>query len=261
MKVLQIIPNKGWCLDKLFSLIKPTDDIQISKFYMDTGNTDIYEDCDIIHFHFWANMPEYKMKPTIVTIQHIEFKDEIEIITRLKRGNPDIIIAANNHSHNILKRHGLQSVIIRNTTEVKPVIVGYLGLDTEAERHYKNYEVIDEACRILGLLCDGQRRNRPELKFTEDELDRWYRSLNVFVTANSLPGSTPAMEALACGTPVIATPISLSPQEWNVTYFDGTVEDLVRKLKNFIPKFIIIPEEYSKKHLELYKLAQDKFYK
>ena len=259
MKVLQIIPNRGWCLDKLFKLIVPTEDIIIDRFYMTEKNIPS-SDYDVLHFHFWANLPEVKISPSIVTIQHIEKKDEKTVIGKLKKYKPDIVISANKHSQDILGSYGIKSELILNTTARKPVRVGYLGLSTNAELHYKNYNIIDEACEALGLECDGQRRNGVELKMTEDELEEWYRSLNVFVTANSLPGSMPALEALACGTPVIATEIAIKPQEWGVTYFDGTTADLIEKLKLFIPKFSNTPEEYSRRHLELYKDAERKFY-
>lgn len=256
MLVVQVIPNKGWALDKIMSLVKEGDGIEIRRHYMDTmGNYVDFNGADIVEYGLWGNLPFEKVQlPSLVTIHHIEKKDAEDAKKRLAIAKPKKIIAVNPITKKALKKIGFKSEVIPISTYPREFRVGYLGRDIPSKR----FDVIDEACRRLkdyNVVCVGKRRNEvSDSDMTEDELNKWYRSLNVFVSADlEIPGSMCNLEAVANGTPVLCTKNTYYPHKDNATHFNGSVEDLVKKIKKMIPKPLITAEEYSNKYREIYK--------
>lgn len=255
MRVLQVIPNKNWALDKIMGLVKEGDGIEIKRHYMEEdGHTLNLSGVDIVEYGMWGNLPfEGKLVPTLITVHHIEPGHEEEAKARLKANNPDKIIVVNPITKKALKKIGFKSQVIPIATKKREFRVGYLGNNIPSKR----FDMIDEACeelKHLGVVCWGQRRKGPEVPMTNEEIDEWYRSINVLVIADmKIVGSGTAVEAVACGTPVIAYKYTYHPHKDNVTWFDGSKEDLKKKIVAMMPKPLLIPEEYSNKYRKVYR--------
>ncbi|MDR2820436.1 MAG: glycosyltransferase family 4 protein [Desulfovibrio sp.] len=78
----------------------------------------------------------------------------------------------------------------------------------------KGLEIIQKACRreSVPLLFRDQSRERAPL--TQREVrDRYYRKASVYLCASRWEGTpNPALESLACGLPVISTPVGNMPE-------------------------------------------------
>jgi glycosyltransferase involved in cell wall biosynthesis len=91
-------------------------------------------------------------------------------------------------------------------------------------------------------------------------MPNWYRLIDVLVVAaTEEPSSMPGLEAQAVGTKVISTKIGMKPHK--AIWFDGSVDDLVKKLNKLKPKPLVTPEEYTKRYADIYKKAYRRFYK
>ncbi|MDR2573383.1 MAG: glycosyltransferase family 4 protein [Desulfovibrio sp.] len=91
----------------------------------------------------------------------------------------------------------------------------------------KGLDIIQEACRQadVPLLFRNQSKERSTL--SQEELrDRYYRNASVYLCASRWEGTpNPALEALACGLPVISTPVGNMPE----ILMDGHNGFLVRR--------------------------------
>ena len=254
MKVLQVVPNKGWAIHKVMRLIQPSPDVEIRyHFILDQGTKIDVTNIDVVDFGLWCNLPAYKTYyPSILTVHHIEHGNETEKIRRICLANPTIIVTTNPTTQKELKHFGIKAEIIPITVPPQEFRVGYIGYDIPVKR----FDVIDEACKLAGVRCCGIRRERPEAILSDEQINEWLRTLNVFVVAaTEEPSSLPALEALAVGTPVISTKIGMQPHSYGITWFDGSVDDLTEKINQMKPKQLISPREYSDRYIEAYKRA------
>ena len=259
MRVLQIIPNKDWALDKIMSLVQSSDGIEIKKHYLDSEGYDVDTNgVDICEYGMWANLPSYPTRdrdnnkiPILVTVHHIEPGHESKARKKLKIGNASKIITVNQMTQKALKKMGFKADIIPIATKRRDFRVGYLGNDIPS----KNFDLIEEACaEIEGVVCWGERRDGARVPMTNEEVDQWYRNINVLVTADKIiAGSGTAVEAVALGTPLIAYKTTYHPHKDGVTWFDGTKEDLKKKIISLMPKPLLTQEQYSNKYHEVYR--------
>lgn len=78
----------------------------------------------------------------------------------------------------------------------------------------KGLNIIQAACAQAGvpLICRDQARERDTLR-QEELRDNYYRKASVYICASRWEGTpNPALEALACGLPVISTPVGNMPE-------------------------------------------------
>lgn len=252
LRVLQIVPNKGWAIDKLMSLVK--GEIEIKRHYIDVDGERINTSgIDVFDYGLWCNMPNGKIAdPSVLTVYHIQKGDEEKVRDKIKKSKPTIIIASCNAVKKGLKKLGFKSKIIPLVVPPQDFRVGYIGRNIPEKR----FEIIDEACIRAGVKCCGLRRDNVATELSEKELMAWYRSLNVFVVATDINGEAlTRIEALSVGTPVISTRIGTGIYKKGITWFDGSVDDLVKKINKMKPEVPITVEQYSQKYIEAYKDA------
>jgi glycosyltransferase involved in cell wall biosynthesis len=256
LKVLQVIPNTGWAIDKLMTLVNPSE-FEIHRQYMDRNTTIVVPDYDILDFGLWCNVPNELMgKPLILTMHHIERGHEQKVKDAIETFKPTIIVASSKAVQKDLKKIGFKSVLIPLAVPAQKLRVGYIGADIPVKR----FDIIDEACKIADVECCGLRRKNPVPEIPEEQMKNWYRLIDVLVVAAlEEPSSMPGLEAQAVGTKVISTKIGMKPHK--AIWFDGSVEDLVKKINKLKPKPLITPEEYSRRYSETYKKAYEKFQK
>ncbi|MDE7064461.1 MAG: glycosyltransferase family 4 protein [Desulfovibrionaceae bacterium] len=101
----------------------------------------------------------------------------------------------------------------------------------------KGLDIIQAACARAGvpLLYRDQSRERTALR-QEDVRDRYYRKASVYLCASQWEGTpNPALEALACGLPVISTPVGNMPEllidGHNGFLVQRTAEDIAAALR------------------------------
>jgi glycosyltransferase involved in cell wall biosynthesis len=255
LKVLQVIPNRGWAIDKLMTLIG-SDDVAIKRHYIKESQMIQMEDADVIDFGLWCNVPpEKSLKPFVLTMHHIEKGHEEKVKVAIDASQPTIIISSSRAVQKDLKKIGIDSEFIPLAVPQQEFRVGYIGMDIPVKR----FDIIEEACKKANVKCWGLKRNIPVTQLTDKELNEWYRLINVLVVAaTEEPSSMPGLEAQAAGTKVISTKIGMKPHK--AIWFDGSVDDLVKKINKLKPKPLITPAEYSRKYIEAYKRAYDLFY-
>jgi glycosyltransferase involved in cell wall biosynthesis len=254
LKILQVIPNKGWAIDKLMLLISG----DIRRHYLDADGTTIsIKDVDVIDWGLWCSLPKFRIeRPSVLTVYHLTKEAEKDAQERIKIAQPTIVIASCKAVKKTLKRLGIKSRIIALPTIQQPFRVGYIGRDVPEKR----FEIIDEACRETNVVCCGLRRKGPEFELLEQELMAWYRSLNVFVVATNIDGEAlTRIEALSVGTPVISTKIGKGIYKKGITWFDGSVKDLVKKINKMKPEIPQTPESYSREYIKAYNEAFESF--
>ena len=61
------------------------------------------------------------------------------------------------------------------------------------------------------------------------------------------------VEAVALGTPLIAYKTTYHPHKDGVVWFNGTKEDLKKKIVAMMPKPLLNQEEYSNKYHKVYR--------
>jgi glycosyltransferase involved in cell wall biosynthesis len=256
LKVLQIIPNKGWAIDKLMTLIK-SDEVAIKRHYMDESQVIDGSTCDVMDWGLWCNIPpEPLANPSVLTMHHIERGHEDRVKEAIELSMPTIIVASSKAVQKDLKKLGFKSTLIPLAVPPQKLRVGYIGADLPVKR----FDIIDEACKEADVELCGLRRKNPVPEIPEEQMPNWYRLIDVLVVAAlEEPSSMPGLEAQAVGTKVISTKIGMKPHK--AIWFDGSVNDLAKKLNKLKPKPLITPEEYSKKYAEIYKKAYKKFHK
>ena len=101
----------------------------------------------------------------------------------------------------------------------------------------KGLDIIQTACAQAGvpLLYRDQSRERAALS-QEEIRDRYYHKASVYLCASQWEGTpNPALEALACGLPVISTPVGNMPELLidgrNGFLVQRTAEDIVTALR------------------------------
>lgn len=261
IKVLQIVPNRGWAIDKLMSLVKGCSEIEIKRHFMDDSSLIRESQVDVIEWGLWCNLPREKLlRPSILTVFHIQKGDEQKVRRAIKMANPTIVIATCKAVKRGLKKIGIKSKIIPLVSPLQEFRVGYIGRDIPEKR----FDIIEETCKRANVKCCGLLRKDPPttttLELSEQELMEWYRSLNVFVIATDIDGEAlTRIEALSVGTPVISTKIGRGFYKKGITWFDGSAKDLVKKINKFKPEIPITPEEYSEKYIEAYREAIKQF--
>jgi len=255
MKVLQVIPNRGWAIDKLMTLVKG-DGAVIRRHYMDESTLIDMSHIDVIDFGLWCNIPfEKLLLPAVLTMHHIEKGHEKKVQEAIMVTQPTIVVSSSRAVQKDLKKIGIESEFVPLAVPPQEFRVGYIGNDIPVKR----FDIIEESCKRANVRCWGMKRVNPVAIIPDKELNEWYRLLNVLVVAAlEEPSSMPGLEAQAVGTPVISTKIGMKPHK--AIWFDGTVDDLVKKINKLKPKPLITIEEYSKKYIELYKKAYIKFY-
>lgn len=93
-----------------------------------------------------------------------------------------------------------------------PLRVGWVG---NPEKKLKRFDLVKKVCTIDGVeLCTVAKTYMPEEGLlSQNEMADFYRNLDVYLCLSSHEGlPTPALEAAACGIPIIATPVGIMPE-------------------------------------------------
>ena len=250
-KVILIPDCRGWVMEDLMKIIKgDREGIEIK--YPEEEIK--YNSDDIIHLGYWDSFKNKFDARTIITVNWIGEGNEGIVSSRIKKLNPCAVIVTCETTKNILKKQKIDSIIIPNPIDLKDFRVGYLGEDSERKR----FDIIDRTIEEMGMVNCGIRRIKKEKPLNGKQLERWYRSLNVYVVASYAEGAPmAALEAMACGVPVISTKVGMLADRNDVTFFDGSVEELKERLEQFMFVSQITKDEFVNKHLKLYSKVYD----
>lgn len=110
--------------------------------------------------------------------------------------------------------------------------MGYFGNDYDSKR----FAAIDAAAKMSGIPLRGYKFDKTRTQYFLNPMKDIYPNISVYVHASMTDtNSMPAMEALACGRPVVSTPNPglerVLREGENGYWFDGSPEDLIKKVK------------------------------
>lgn len=117
-----------------------------------------------------------------------------------------------------------------NEAYYKPIRIGVSGRDYNSGR--KRYHLIDTVKAIGGVEVVHADGNTPR-----DKMPEFYKSLDyLLITAHNEGGPMPVVEALACGTPVIAPKDVGWCNDYSCIFYDGSESDLRRVINGLVIK-------------------------
>jgi len=89
--------------------------------------------------------------------------------------------------------------------------VGWVG---NPEKAMKRFDMVKKACIIDGIeLCTVAKTYMEEGLLSQTEMADFYRGLDVYLCLSDHEGlPTPALEAAACGIPIVSTPVGIMPE-------------------------------------------------
>jgi hypothetical protein len=132
LKVLQVIPNHGWAIDKLMKLVNPKG-YDIVRHYMDDTSLINADGFDIIDWGLWCNIPpEPLRRPSILTMHHIERGHEQKVKEAIELSMPTIIVASSKAVQKDLKKIGFDSELIPLAVPPQKLRVGYIGAESSS---------------------------------------------------------------------------------------------------------------------------------
>ena len=243
LKLLNIVGNnKGWAIPNraknLALYLKEYFDITD---FFEWDLPDNCNDYDIIHMHHPVTNSKVN---NITTKWGFEITSERILSKIFEMGlceKANFVIAKNEKLLEMVYKKCKLCVLIPNGVDTelfKPEIirVGWVGNDTSSTvyRLYKGTDLIKLACQrlneelqgLFNIVFEKDSSCYPKI-FPQEEIAKFYRSLDVFVLASKAEGSSNVvLEALSMGLPVVTTTVG----NWKVLDSLGVVIPVERNI-------------------------------
>ena len=220
---------------------------------------DNFEKFDLAHFGWLLSVPPEVIPPTTANIWSLSvFQDPKNPCSiggyaqQLTHTRPDRIIVDDISTLQLLGQLGWTKttmIPLAFNTDLKLLpypeefTIGYFGNNYPSKR----FEVIEAAAGLAEVPLVGYKFDPNRTVYAVDP-EQIYESMSVYVHASFQDtNSMPVMEALKCGRPVISTRNygleRVLNDGWNGYWFDGSAEDLVKKIQEVRKREIMMRDE------------------
>ena len=232
-RVLLVIDRHGWCFDNIAQQVKKycSDEFEIDIATIDDAMGGLY---DVVVAFWYGYLPilAYRLKKGVgVLCIYDDYSwhqpggaQQLEAAMRycdvLGCANEKILAQfATREQRGFLIEDGVDTDLFTPLPYPERFTVGWVGNSAasglvvgDPTYDLKGLETIREACRKVGaqLLVHDVSVDAP---IPHDKMPEWYAKISCYVCASSAEGTpNPPLEALACGRPVVTTPVGIMPK-------------------------------------------------
>ena len=234
LKVHIVLSDRGWILERLAEEIA-------NRYEYVTYSTEINTSVPILYYMTYGTWKKRRIAPVeIGYFAHLEPVGEARDKFFNTAANVDHCICHSQLYENLLREHGVNNVttvppgvdIDRFSPEVK---IGVVGRTYHTGR--KGERLIAEVLDIPNIKWHftGDGWPHPGLHLADEDMPEFYRSMDYILVPSLYEGGPMCVvEALACGTTVIAPPVGWVPQFPHIEFETGNSADLRRVLTEVV---------------------------
>ena len=234
LQVHIVLSDRGWILERLAKEIA-------NRYEYVTYSTEINTSVPILYYMTYGTWKKRRIAPVeIGYFAHLEPVGEARDKFFNTAANVDHCICHSQLYENLLREHGVNNVttippgvdIDRFSPEVK---IGVVGRTYHTGR--KGERLIAEVLDIPNIKWHftGDGWPHPGLHLADEDMPEFYRSMDYILVPSLYEGGPMCVvEALACGTSVIAPPVGWVPQFPHIEFETGNSTDLRRVLTEVV---------------------------
>lgn len=227
------LSDKGWILEQCARQL--ADRLDYVTYDLDENPL-----ATIQYYMTYGSRQDRVSKLEVAFITHLE--EQIDVRERFYQvaRSVDLNICMSNRYQSLLEAKGFtNSVVIKpgvDLTEFSPKLrVGVVGRTYHTQR--KGEHIVAEVLDIpeIEWYFTGSGWPRPALDLAPGEMPEFYRSMDYILVPSLYEGGPmSAVEALACGTPIIAPDVGWMPDYPHIPFAIGNSDDLRRVLKDLV---------------------------
>ena len=234
LQVHIVLSDRGWILERLAKEIA-------DRYEYVTYSTEINTSVPILYYMTYGTWKKRRIAPVeIGYFAHLEPVGEARDKFFNVAANVDHCICHSQPYENLLREHGVNNVttiapgvdIDRFSPEVK---IGVVGRTYHTGR--KGERLVAEVLDIPNIKWHftGDGWPHPGLHLADEDMPEFYRSMDYILVPSLYEGGPMCVvEALACGTTVIAPPVGWVPQFPHIEFETGNSADLRRVLTEVV---------------------------
>jgi len=224
-KIMLLVDVKTWAWGIKSRYIKKylSDEFDVEIRYLDDGDPVPKEDTHDIYVTFWprhiSHIERFPVEKRVTGITSLAAAEKVKGIdfnskcAAFHANNMELYrFAKSNHSKVYYVPNGVDTSLFKPAEKLpkKNLIIGYVGKRDDIKGYNSIINKIPKCARWIILKTNTNRWDRA---IPHKEMPEFYNSIDVYIVASISEGTpNPALEAAACGKPIIATAVGNMPE-------------------------------------------------